>query len=78
MQSLPEIVEHSIKVFREDSELLLNMAGVYPGDVTGDLCREAFLLEVMADVLESVDWDKELGGYEADLPKVEVTCGTAE
>jgi len=70
---LPESVEYEAKKLREAAELLENMAGVYPGDITGNISRDAFLYYVMAEVLEEFDWDEQLEGYEADRPKIEVT-----
>lgn len=69
--AIPNIVTNAIHQFRNDAKFILNMAGVYPGDITGELSKEGFLLDLMADVLSDVEWEEHLENYEQN--KVTVT-----
>jgi len=58
-----------------DAETLLDMAGIYPGDITGALSREAFVLQYIVELIDDVDWAQVEEDYEEDRPVVTVTCG---
>ena len=51
------IINNYITEFYGDSELLFNMACIYPGDVTGDISADAELYRLAAEHLEKIDWD---------------------
>jgi hypothetical protein len=37
---------------RKDSQLLADMSGIYPGDPSGEITRDAIALEMVAQILE--------------------------
>ena len=67
------LVETIVKKFYEDAQLLENMAAVYPGDMTGNMSEEAFILRYCAETLEDLKWNEILGEYEDSRPVIEVT-----
>lgn len=73
MFELPNVAKSKINELRAEAELLENMAGVYPGDVSGDLSTTSFILRYMADTIEDTKWREVLANYESDRPKIVVT-----
>ncbi len=53
------IIEEMIAEMRENSELLFNMAGIYPGDISGKLSKDAWLLFAAAEHLSKIKWENE-------------------
>jgi hypothetical protein len=56
------------------------MCGVYPGDPTGDLSKEAYFMSIMADVLENHDYTSIVEEYELlkEINKVTITYENAD
>jgi hypothetical protein len=57
---------------REDSKLLSSMCGVYPGDPSGEMTRDAIALEMVAQILEVME-PQIMEKATALIPKVEIT-----
>ena len=72
MRELPDIVEAYVAELKGDARLLDNMAGIYPGDPTGNLSRDAFILRAMADLLSDANWFEALMEFESKHPVIEV------
>ncbi len=53
------IIEEMIAEMRENSELLFNMAGIYPGDTSGAISKDAWLLGAAAEYLSKIKWENE-------------------
>jgi hypothetical protein len=69
------IALETIKQLREDAAILDSMRGVYPGDISGDMGEDVYLMEAMAMALAAYDWVKVAQLYRNSLPEVMVTYG---
>lgn len=69
MQSLPNKIANDLK---SDAKLLQNMVGIYPGDSNGSIMLEVFVLERICEVIESVEWAKEIQQFK-ESTKITVT-----
>ena len=58
---------------RKDADLFSTMAGIYPGDPTGDIQADAYIMREMADILDEYDWDYMRAEFIRSLPEVIVT-----
>ena len=46
-----------IKKLRKDAALIASMVGTYPGDTSGDISADAWILFEIAELIDEVDWD---------------------
>jgi hypothetical protein len=70
-----KFVDEEIASHRDGAELLNQMAGIYPGDPTGSLQLQAYIMSTIAAILEKVDWQLAIDEFEELMPVVEVTYG---